>query len=110
MRHALAGLPSDLRVPNLSLCHGLSGLGEIFLEAGRVLAEPRWIERARRIARTLVHLRRERQGAVAWMVEEDASTADLMVGGSGVLHFLLRLSGAAPGFGFPLLPGPSPTP
>lgn len=100
--------PINIRYPNLSQCHGLSGLGEIYLEAGRVLGDEQWLERAEVIAKNLIHLRRETScGSVTWLVEDpNIATADLMVGSSGVLHFFLKLSLNAKKVGFPLLLDP----
>jgi hypothetical protein len=97
----------DIRCPNLSQCHGLSGLGEIYLEAGRVLGDRQWTERAEVIAKILCRLGRETdRGSVSWLVENaDVATADLMVGSSGVIHFFLRKAVSAEVLGFPLLLG-----
>ena len=94
--------------PNLSQCHGMSGLGEIYLEAGRVLRDAHWFDRAERITNTLINLRRETEtGSLTWLVEDPSSaTADLMVGSSSVLHYLLRYSFQGNKMGFPLLLDP----
>jgi serine/threonine protein kinase len=105
---ALRTHPVDIRYPNLSQCHGLSGLGEIYLEAGRVLGDRQWYDRAESISNILFHLRRETEsGSVTWLVEDPyMATADLMVGSSGVIHFFLRLSGNVKQLGIPLLLDP----
>jgi lantibiotic modifying enzyme len=93
-QRALYSHPIDVRYSNLSQCHGLSGLGEIYLEASRVLGERRWLDRAERIGNVLLQLGRQASGGVTWLVEDPFSpTADLMVGCGGVAHFLLRLAG-----------------
>jgi Lanthionine synthetase C-like protein len=90
---ALSVHPIDLRYSNLSQCHGLSGIGEIYLEAGRVLRDLQWDKRADSIANVIVNLRHEKSsGAMTWLVEDtNFPTADLEVGSGGVLHFLLRI-------------------
>jgi serine/threonine protein kinase len=105
---ALRAHPLEVRYPNLSQCHGLSGLGEIYLEAGRVLCDRQWTERAEVIVKILCHLGRETDGgSVSWLVENaDVATADLMVGSSGPTHFLLRKAMSAERLGFPLLLDP----
>lgn len=105
---ALHGHPVDIRYPNLSQCHGLSGLGEIYLEASRVLDDTQWFNRAVNIANVLFHLRRESDnGSLIWLVEDpNIATADLMVGSSGVLHFFLRFMLKGEKIGFPLLLDP----
>ncbi len=106
--HALQTHPIDIRYRNLSQCHGLSGLGEIYLEAARVLGEEKWLERANNIAHTLFNLRRETNtGSVTWLVENlHQPTADLMVGVSGIIHFFLRLYFQGENISFPLLLDP----
>lgn len=101
---ALLVHPSELHYPNLSQCHGLSGLGEIYLEASRVLGNAHWYERATRIAEFLYALRRETGRGVTWLVEDPRIvTADLMVGCGGVTHFLLRYNLRSQAPSFPLL-------
>ena len=105
---ALRTHPRTIRYANLSQCHGLSGLGEIYLEAGRVLGDQEWRNRAEEIAEVLFHLRRETADArVSWLVENPfCATADLMVGSGGVIHFFLKLMGNVDQVGFPLLLDP----
>jgi hypothetical protein len=92
LREALDASPRRLRSDSLGQCHGLAGVGEVYLEAHRVLGEECWRERAADIARVLVALfrRRSRQ---PWrcLPGESATDADgLMLGTAGILHFLLR--------------------
>ncbi len=101
---ALRCHPVEVRYSNLSVCHGLSGLGEIYLEAARVLQGREWSMRAERVGNVLVQLARPAGSGVVWLVEDGLiPTADLMVGCAGVAHFLLRLS-ADDRPTFPLLP------
>ena len=97
--------PTDLRYPNLSQCHGVCGLGEIYLEAARVLSDDEWYERAEWLVFLLSDLRHETQnGCATWLVEDPyLPTADLMVGSGGVLHFLMRFRRREDSIGFPLL-------
>ena len=90
---ALCNHPPDIRFSNLSQCHGISGLGEIYLEAASVLGEEVWLDRAARIGEVLLELAHEDDDAgITWLVEDPfRATADLMVGCAGVAHFLLRL-------------------
>jgi serine/threonine protein kinase len=108
-RKALRAHPPEIRYQNLSQCHGISGLGDIYLEASRVLDEREWLDRAENIASLLFDLRRETEaGSITWLVENPhLPTADLMVGSSGVIHFLLRLLLGAKQAGFPLLLDPA---
>ena len=89
---ALQSHPPDVRYSNLSQCHGLSGLGEIYLEAARVLGEDVWCDRAAQIGEVILELGHEEDSSISWLVEDPhRSTADLMIGGAGVAHFLLRM-------------------
>jgi serine/threonine protein kinase len=98
----------DVRCTNLSQCHGLSGLGEIYLEGARILSDARWKRQAETIASTLLTLaRRCPNGNLMWLVEDPyIPTGDLMVGSAGVLHFLARLLANDDALGFPLLLDP----
>jgi hypothetical protein len=92
-RAALRAHPFDVRHSNLSQCHGLAGLGEVYLEAYRVLGDDEWIARARNIGMTLRALARKDEHGDSWLVENPFTpTADLMIGCGGIAHFLARLS------------------
>lgn len=92
---------------NLSQCHGLSGIGEIYLEAYRVLREEEWKERAQHIALTLYNLRKEEKRGWVWPVQDTKNiTADLMTGCAGIVHFFLRLLLEGREIGMPLLLNP----
>jgi serine/threonine protein kinase len=99
--------PTGIRYANLSQCHGLAGLAEIYLEAHRVLREREWRDRAMEVVETLLAMRKEQGDSIKWIVEEIDPNSELMVGSAGVLHLLLRaLKGSAVLGGFPLLGGP----
>ena len=62
MRHSIRGLAitsTGRPLSNLSQCHGLSGLGEIYLEAARVLGEDVWCDRAAQIGEVILELGHE---------------------------------------------------
>jgi serine/threonine protein kinase len=77
---------------SLSQFQGLSGLGEVYLEAVRVFKETEWLERANWIVQVLYQARRQNEKhGIHWLVENERQpVANFMVGNSGVLHFLLR--------------------
>jgi hypothetical protein len=92
LRGALAASPQKLRSDNLCQCHGLAGLGEVYLEAYGVLQDECWRERAADIANVLVALFR-RGSPQPWHhppYERAADADGLMIGTAGILHFLLR--------------------
>jgi lantibiotic modifying enzyme len=104
VRAALRGQPMEARHANLSQCHGLAGLGEIYLDAHEGLGEDEWLDRAFAIGRVLANLARREKGA-SWLVENPyVATPDLMVGTAGVVHFLARLARPGSRFGAPLYP------
>ncbi|OQP58184.1 hypothetical protein A3860_07620 [Niastella vici] len=89
---ALLNIPKQAIDNNLSQLQGLSGLGEIYLEAERVFAEREWQERAGWVAQVIMHLKKEHpKHGPYWLVQgEKQPTPDFMTGNSGVIHFLLR--------------------
>ncbi|MBN3815595.1 protein kinase/lanthionine synthetase C family protein [Paraburkholderia sp. Se-20369] len=106
VRACLRGHHEDVRYANMSQCHGLSGLGEILIEAHRVLGEEVWRARARSIGEVLALLGRREIGGASWLVENPYHpTSDLMIGCAGVVHFLARLEVVDPSFSMPLMPG-----
>ena len=92
LREALGATAPRLRSDSLGQCHGLAGLGEVYLEAFRVLREECWRERAADIADSLVALfrRRSRQPWHYLRNEPPAGADGLMLGAAGILHFLVR--------------------
>jgi serine/threonine protein kinase len=110
VRACLRGHPKDVRNPNMSQCHGLSGLGEILIEAHRVLREEEWLQRAQTLGQLLSNLVRREPAGASWLVENPyQATPDLMIGTGGVIHFLARLQcGPDAGFGLPLMPAQKP--
>jgi lantibiotic modifying enzyme len=92
LRKALGASPAKLRSDSLGQCHGLAGIGEVYLEAHRVLRDECWRERAANIANVLVALfrRRSRQPWQLPLVDPAADADGLMLGRAGILHFLLR--------------------
>ncbi len=109
-RRALRAHPMRVRHHNLTACHGLAGLGEIYLEAARVLGEREWYDRAAVLSGDLLLLAHDTGLGTGWLAEDPhQATPDLMIGYGGVVHFLLRvrLAGAAHAPGFPLLLDPA---
>lgn len=101
---ALRGMPRWLVMGDYSQATGLCGIGEAYLEALRITNDQEWWDRAGWIARFLIDMRFD-QGDESWWLVGNLRfpTADLMVGNSGILHFLLRY--AFPGqLSFPMLP------
>jgi serine/threonine protein kinase len=104
---ALRSIPKQLINKNLSQCHGMSGLGEIYLEAFRITRNEEWLERALDVAYAICALRfTPSPGSCYWLVENcNFPSADLMIGNGGIIHFLMRILYPEKIF-FPLLPEP----
>jgi len=105
LRDALGASPAKLRSGSLGQCHGLAGVGEVYLEAYRVLRDQCWHERAADIANVLVALFR-RGSRQPWQLppaEPSAGADGLMLGTAGIVHFLLRHHDPAAGMSAPLL-------
>jgi serine/threonine protein kinase len=77
---------------DLTQIGGLSGWGEVFLEGARVFHNKNWQARADWIAVFLLHhYHKEKEGPQYWMPDGSPfTTAGLMEGNSGIIHFLLR--------------------
>jgi serine/threonine protein kinase len=76
----------------LGLGNGLSGLGEVYLEAFQVFKEAEWLERAEHIVRVLsISYYSNPNGGIYWHEGNSSQpAADLLNGNSGILHFLMR--------------------
>jgi serine/threonine protein kinase len=87
--HALPPHPISY---DFTLNSGLTGLGEILLEAAGVFDNEHWKQKANWIAELLGYSFQEDPSKCGfWLVnEKDIGTADLFQGVSGVLHFLMR--------------------
>jgi len=103
---ALNNHPDNVLDNNLSQANGLSGLGEIYLEAYRVLKDDTWLKRAGWIAQVLMQLKKQHpKYGPYWLVQNERQPVPgFMTGNSGVLHFLARYC-YPDSLHFPLLPG-----
>ncbi|MDH6131604.1 hypothetical protein P3T37_000978 [Kitasatospora sp. MAA4] len=80
------------------LFHGLSGLGNVLLDAGELLGEERWFAEARRVAEGVLLSRIDRaEGVVFPGGRALRESTDLATGSIGVALFLDRLRTARPG-------------
>jgi serine/threonine protein kinase len=91
-RKALYNHDKNVISNNLSQCYGLSGLGEIYLEAYEQLKDEQWLERANWIASVIIKLKKQDDAfGTYWLVADERNPiANFMLGNSGVIHFLLR--------------------
>jgi len=90
--NVLSHYPSYMVHSNFTQNNGLSGLGELYLEAYRVFNNKEWEKRANWIANLFMHTCiRNSDNAIHWIMEENNDpTADFMLGTSGIIHFLIR--------------------
>lgn len=88
----LMNIPENIIHSNISQYNGLSGLGEVYIEAWRVFKEEQWLKRADWLAQVIMHQQKQRsKHGPYWLVENERQpVANFMIGNSGVLHFLLR--------------------
>lgn len=102
---ALSEIPETLTDSTISQRFGLTGLGEVYIEAYKVCKDDIWMRRAESIAQTVMHLKKKHvKYGEYWLTEnERLPVANFMLGNSGVLHFLLRCCYPYR-LGFPLLP------
>jgi serine/threonine protein kinase len=89
---ALIQYPKHMVKNDFTQYSGLAGLGELYLEAFRVFKTTEWKLRADWIAFVFMHtLQIVEPTSGYWIMEDNnAPTADFMVGMSGIIHFLLR--------------------
>ena len=91
---------------DFTLNTGLSGLGEVYLEAVSTFNDQRWKQRAEWIAASLVHTGKQAKNEQFYWIPTaigSTATADLFVGNGGIIHFLARFCEPAL-ITFPLLP------
>lgn len=89
---ALNNFPAEITQACFNQCHGLSSLGEIYLEAFRVFEDEKYLSRASWISNLILHCRkRHAEHGTYWQIEHERQpTGSFMNGNSGLLHFLLR--------------------
>jgi len=99
-----ATIPDGFSPANLSQCHGASGIGELMLDTAELCGAPALADRAIGLAETIAARHFKGEQDVYWMVENpELASADLMVGITGILHFLLRVTSRSDDLAFPTL-------
>lgn len=87
----LVSIPSRIITNNYTFNNGLAGLGEIYMEAYRVFKNNKWHHRAGWIAGVFLHTSAGNEEKAYWIQNDvHAPYADLIIGNSGIIHFLLR--------------------
>jgi lantibiotic modifying enzyme len=77
---------------NPSLCHGLSGNAQLFLELHQLTEQPLWLDRACEFARQAMSYRTATPAGDAWQADEpDSTSPDYMCGAAGAGQFFLQL-------------------
>jgi serine/threonine protein kinase len=84
--------PLKISHQNFNQENGLSAVGELYLEAFRVFQDEEWKFRAYWISEVLLgtFVRYENDSGYWIMDQNNPSTADFLIGNTGVIHFLLR--------------------
>jgi serine/threonine protein kinase len=100
---ALSAHPENISSQFTGFANGLSGLGEVYLEAFRVFKDDRWLNRAQKIAGFLMHTGFRGPGNSRYWHADDYGEPDpaFFSGHAGIVHFLLRVSHPAQ-LSFPL--------
>jgi serine/threonine protein kinase len=88
----LVSLPLYLVKSDLTLSNGITGVGELCIEASRILKEEKWLRHADWIAQFLLHYhKRNEDDSIYWLTESiPHPTAGLMEGNGGIIHFLIK--------------------
>lgn len=88
----LQQFPANIVHENFSLDVGLARMGELYLEAFRVIKNDEWLARAAWIAQFFTHTRKSGPtNEYYWLTNNtQLPTADLMTGNCGIIHFLIR--------------------
>jgi hypothetical protein len=89
---AVAKYPLYVVTNNFTQDTGLAGLGELYIEAMKTFGGEGWQKRVNWIAQVFIHTAiRNKDGGCYWQMEENhLPTADLLIGNTGILHFLMR--------------------
>jgi serine/threonine protein kinase len=89
---ALSKYPDQFVHPNFTQKNGLSGLGEVYIDAWQAFKNEKWKNRAFWIANLyLTTFFKNTTGEGYWKMEEyEPPTAALFSGVSGIIHFLAR--------------------
>jgi len=80
-------------ITNFTLGSGLAGIGELYLDAFKIFQDEKWRSRANWIAQLFVHtLHVNSQDTGGYWIPDYQTgyTADLFMGNSGIIHFLMR--------------------
>jgi len=83
--------PARIVNDNFTQHAGLSSIGELYLEADKVFKNSEWQHRADWIVQVLLHTSIHEQDCYYWLSNNILfPTADLLMGNSGIIHFLIR--------------------
>jgi len=102
---ALLNYPKRIVSTDYTQKSGLSGLGELYIEAWRISRNEEWMCRADWIANVFLNtFIKASDDSGYWIMEEAfAPTAEFISGISGVLHFLAHYINPVSEIGYPLL-------
>jgi serine/threonine protein kinase len=91
---ALYQYPDFVANNNFSQDGGLAALGEVYLEGWKIFKNEEWKKRACQIATVFLHtIYQNDTESCYWLTDESRKPiADLFVGNSGIIHFLLRFN------------------
>jgi len=89
---ALSSLPATPSRMDWSLASGLSGIGEVYLDAVEMFKNDEWQRRSDWIASLFLSCSRSLESSmITWQPGYNTTaTADLFTGNGGIIHFLMR--------------------
>ncbi|PWV47079.1 lanthionine synthetase LanC family protein [Chitinophaga sp. S165] len=88
----LRRIPHRINSPHLGFSDGITGMGEVYLQAHKVLGIEEWKERADWITNYILHRAiRDPTGGLHWATDTSGLfSAGLMSGNGAVIHYLLK--------------------
>lgn len=89
---SLRMIDDRMNLGNLRQLNGLSGLGEVYLEAFSITGNAEWAEKSAMVAQVIMHMKRiDQDHGDYWLVDRERQPVGGFMGGnSGILHYLLR--------------------
>lgn len=104
----LYALPEFWHTSRFGFLEGYAGMGEVYLEAWRVLQNAEWKGRAYHIFNALMHVNKQHEKGYYWITDKGGEALPgLLTGNAGIVHFLMRLTTGAEVVPYLLFPHPA---
>jgi len=101
----LLTIPESPIIIDYSQLSGLAGLGEVYIEAQRIMGGSQWNYRTQSIIELFYHTKiRTDGGGCYWSIDAyDSIVPGFMAGNSGIIHFLLRAASTTAPINHPIV-------